>query len=283
MEQPEKCFVLVTGAARGIGRATAELLDRSGYHVLAADLAAADFRDLRENSSSRLETIELDITRVEEIEAVAGRISQLVGEEGLHGLINNAGIAINGPVEFVPLEEFRRIFEVNFFGHIAVIQAMMPLLRRATGRVINVTSGAVNLIAPYEGPYSSSKCALEAITEALHHEVAKWGIRVISVQPGWVDTRLFDSAVKDTDRIMEAMPESAHRWYGEVMDNRRGRIEDAREMSIGPEKVADVVLRALRARSPARRYLVGSAAKLWAVLGRLPVRARGVLFAKFAE
>jgi NAD(P)-dependent dehydrogenase (short-subunit alcohol dehydrogenase family) len=183
--------VVVTGTSTGIGRATALHLDRLGYRVFAGVRRAEDAVRLRSEGSERLAPVLLDVTDIGSIEAAAKTVSAEVGERGLAGLVNNAGIVTGGPLEFVPLDELRRQLEVNTVGPVAVIQHFLPLVRRGRGRVVFVSSIGGRFSQPIVGPYCASKFALEALADALRMEVAPSGIHVSLVEPGAVKTMIF--------------------------------------------------------------------------------------------
>ena len=154
--------IVLTGASTGIGEACALHFDKKGYRVFAGVRNEADGRKLKANASDRLTPVLLDVTDQQSIDAAA----QSIGRIEISGLINNAGIAVSGPIEMVPLDLFRRQFEVNVIGTVAVTQAFLPLLRQGRGRIVNIGSVAGRSALPLMGAYGASKCALEAITDA---------------------------------------------------------------------------------------------------------------------
>ena len=186
-------LALVTGASTGIGRACAIHLAALGFHVLAGVRDPADAPD-------GLEPLQLDVTSEEDVAAAAER----VGAE-LHVLVNNAGIAISGPVEIVPVEEWRRQIEVNLLGQVAVTRALLPAILRARGRVVNMSSIGGRVASPLFGPYSASKFALEAVSDALRREVAPHGVRVVSIEPGGIATPIWGKGMDDARRIVSTM------------------------------------------------------------------------------
>src|SRR6266568_4897165 len=164
--------VVVTGASTGIGEACALRLDRRGFRVFAGVRREVDGGALKQKASSRLTPILLDVTDASSIKSAAAAVVAALGEEGLSGLVNNAGIAIAGPLEFLPIDELRRQFEVNVIGQIAVTQAFLPLLRKGHGRIVNMGSIAGKSALPFTGPYCASKFALEALTDSLRNIVS---------------------------------------------------------------------------------------------------------------
>src|SRR4028119_876827 len=158
--------VVVTGASTGIGRACALSLDAMGFRVFAGVRKSEDGESLRKASSSRLTPVFIDVTDEQSIATAAAEVSRVVGDAGLAGLVNNAGVAIPGPLEYLPLEELRRQLEINLVGQLAVTQAFLPLLRKAQGRIVNISSLAGKLTTPFNGAYSAAKHGIEAFSDA---------------------------------------------------------------------------------------------------------------------
>jgi NAD(P)-dependent dehydrogenase (short-subunit alcohol dehydrogenase family) len=250
-------LALVTGASTGIGRACATHLAGLGFHVLAGVRDPADAPD-------GLEPLRLDVTSESDVAAAAER----VGAE-LHALVNNAGIAISGPVEIVPVEEWRRQMEVNLLGQVAVTRALLPAVLRARGRVVNMSSIGGRVANPLFGPYSASKFALEAVSDALRREVGPHGVRVISVEPGGIATPIWGKGMDDTRRLIGGMSEDAARRYATLIPAVTKVVERMALDGLPPEAVAEVVGRAVTARRPRARYVVGRDAKIQAIAARL--------------
>jgi NAD(P)-dependent dehydrogenase (short-subunit alcohol dehydrogenase family) len=267
--------VVITGASTGIGEACALHLDQLGMRVFAGVRRDADGDRLRQQASERLTPVQLDVTDEGSIAAAARMVDSEMGGRGLDGLVNNAGIAIAGPLEFVPIDELRRQLEVNVIGQVAVTQAFLPLLRRARGRVVNIGSVSGKLATPFVAPYAASKFAMEAITDALRFELQPWGIDVSIIEPGSVATPIWQKS-EDIARDMEArLPGTARALYGEQIDRlyEFGRETGAR--GIPPIKVAEAVAHAIRAKRPRTRYVVGMDARVQAALaGVAPDRVR---------
>ncbi|MEL6149406.1 MAG: SDR family oxidoreductase [Chloroflexota bacterium] len=268
---PATYHVLVTGASKGIGKAIALYLDQQGYHVMAGVRKEDDADMLRAEGSDRLKPIMIDVTKPEMIAAAAETVRETVGDDGLYGLVNNAGIAVASPMEFIPMEDFRWQMEVNLFGQVAVIQAMMPYIRMATGRIINITSIAGKFAVPHNGAYSASKFALEAVTDAMRSELAHWGIKSVSILPGAIKTEIFQSGRDIADDILEKLPSQAIEYYEKPMQASRDMFAQMESNAIPPVKVAEVVLTALTATNPRPRYIIGQDARLiYHVLRFLP-------------
>jgi NAD(P)-dependent dehydrogenase (short-subunit alcohol dehydrogenase family) len=247
--------VLVTGASTGIGEATALRLKGAGWEVHAAARKDADLERLRE---AGLNPLRIDVTDSDTIAAAKGEL----GERGLDGLVNNAGIAVSGPMEFLPLDELRQQLEVNLVGQVAVIQAFMPNIREATGRIVNVSSIGGKIALPLVGPYAASKFGLEAVSDSLRRELRPWGIHVSVIEPGGVVTPIWERGRETADRLEAEMGEEARTRYGKLADRIREETEKIPERGVAPDEVAKAIEHALTAERPKPRYVVGRDAKI---------------------
>lgn len=261
--------VVITGASTGIGAACALQLDRLGFAVFAGVRKPEDGVALQKAGSDRLVPLELDVTDLATIQKSRAVVVDATKERGLFGLINNAGIAVVGPLEAVPISDLRQQLEVNVIGQVAVIQVFLPLIRQARGRIVNMGSIAGLSTMPLMGPYSASKFALEAITDALRLEVQQWGIHVAIVEPGAIATPIWNkSAIEAAER--EASIETELRTlYKSVVTAMRKVVGEASKRAIPPDAVVKVVEEALTAPAPKTRYLVGTDAKLRVLMVRL--------------
>lgn len=267
--------ILITGASTGIGEACARWLDRQGHHVFAGVRRQADADRLRANASERLRPITIDVTDGASVLEARARIERDVGSDGLDGLVNNAGIAVAAPLEYVPLDEFRRQLEVNVTGQIAVTQAFLPILRRARGRVVFMGSIGGRMSVPFLAPYCASKFALEAIADALRVELQPWGIRVAIIEPGSIATPIWEKSGGDADAMRAKLPAAVMEHYGEAITAMRRAAAQTGRRGIPAEHVARAVEHALTAAHPRTRYLVGRDARIRAVLAALiPDRVR---------
>lgn len=263
--------VLVTGSSTGIGEACALHLAGIGFDVLAGVRSPDDARRLDEHPG--VTPVTLDVTDSAAV-AAAAEAAAAAGGGRLAGLVNNAGIAIAAPLELVPLDELRRQLEVNVVGQVAVTQAMLPLLRAARGRVVNIGSVGGLVALPMLGPYAASKFALEAVTDALRREVASQGIRVAIVEPASVRTPIWDKSEGVADEMAAGTGAEAERLYGSLIRAIRAGAEQARVEGLPPRAVAEVVAEALTAPRPHTRYPVGREARGRAIAARvLPDRA----------
>src|SRR5262245_30784632 len=272
--------VLVTGASSGIGRATALLLDRSGFEVFAGVRKREHGEALRQQASEWLTPIPLDVTDPQSIEAAGRSVADALGGRGLAGLVNNAGIDIAGSLEKASLTEVRLQFEVNVIGLLAVTQAFLPLLRRSKGRIVNIGSVLGRLAIPFMGAYSSTKFALEGLTDALRIELRPWDLQVSLIEPGTVATPLWSKthflAGEKEERV-----DADSRLYATANAAAQLAFSKFGETGISPDKVAAKVFEALTVLNPKPRYLVGRDAKAWSLLAALvPDRLRDRMLIK---
>jgi NAD(P)-dependent dehydrogenase (short-subunit alcohol dehydrogenase family) len=258
--------VVITGASTGIGAACALHLDRLGFTVFAGVRNPQDGATLQRQGVSGLIPLLLDVTDEVLIQKAQAFVSENVGGNGLYGLINNAGIAVVGPLEAVPIPELRRQLEVNVIGQIAVTQAFLPLIRQARGRIVNMGSIAGRGAMPLMGPYAASKFALEAMTDALRLELQQWGIEVSIVEPGAIATPIWEKSGKDAGNLETAMSMELRSLYAAVVAAVRKVVGEAAERAIAADTVAQAVEHALTASRPKTRYLVGTDAKLRALM-----------------
>ena len=263
--------VVVTGASSGIGKAVALRLARAGWRVFGGIRREEDAAALLEHG---IESLRLDVTVPAQI-AAAGEV---VGVE-LHGLVDNAGIAIAAPLELVPLDELRRQLEVNVVGQVAVLQAFLPALRRARGRIVLVGSVGGRSALPFLGPYAASKHALEAIADSLRVELAPWRIGVSIVEPASVKTAIWTKGAAQADAMRARMSHDRDELYAARIERFRA-VALKRGPGIDPDVVARAVEHALTASRPKARYLVGRDAHIRAWIERLPTRLRDRVLAK---
>ncbi|MBK1838651.1 SDR family oxidoreductase [Azospirillum sp. YIM B02556] len=262
---PEE-LAIVTGASSGIGAATARELARLGFHVLAGVRRNQDADAMREPG---IEPVMLDITDPNHIQTLADRVYGDPRGRAVRALVNNAGIPVNVPVEVYPLDAWRRLFEVNLFGHVAMTQALLPALVRSKGRVVNISSVGGKVAMATYGPYAGTKFALEAVSDALRREIAPSGVRVIVVEPGGVRTDMLGRASTIARELAATMTPEQGRRYDGLMHAVAAQTASAIEWSQTAEAVAEVIAKAVMARSPRTRYTVGRDAALVTFLARV--------------
>src|SRR5690349_18872377 len=261
--------VVITGASTGIGAACALHLDRLGFVVFAGVRKSEDGVALQKAGSHRLVPLELDVTDPTTIQKSHAVVLEATKKRGLFGLINNAGIAVVGPLEAVPISDLRQQLEVNVIGQVAVTQEFLPLVRQARGRIVNMGSIAGLSTMPLMGPYSASKFALEAITDALRLEVQQWGIHVAIIEPGAIATPIWNKSTIEAAEREAAIETELRTLYKPVVAAVRKVVGEASKRAISSDAVAKVVEEALTASAPKTRYLVGTDAKFRALLVRL--------------
>jgi NAD(P)-dependent dehydrogenase (short-subunit alcohol dehydrogenase family) len=266
--------VVVTGASRGIGAAIVRRLVGDGFRVVAGVRRTEDATRLRDRLGGRVLPVLLDVTDPDAVAATAELVGGEVDDRGLTGLVNNAGIAVAAPLEFLPPAELRRQLDVNVVGQHAVTQALVPLLRRGRGRIVNLGSIGDRVVAPVTGPYHVSKFALRAWSDTLRLELSPWGIEVVLVEPGAVATPIWETSIAAAERLRQVLPPNVEELYGRAMAAARaGALRNAAR-GMPAAEVATVVARALTVRRPRTRYLVGTDARVAAIVARLPDRLR---------
>jgi NAD(P)-dependent dehydrogenase (short-subunit alcohol dehydrogenase family) len=262
---------LITGASTGIGRATALRLDAAGWRVFAAVRKQADADALAAVGSDRLVPLILDITEPDRIAAAAGRIEAEGG--ALHGLVNNAGIAVPGPLEVQAIDDFRRQVEINLTSQVAVTQQMLPLLRQARGRIVFVSSIGGRVAFPMFGAYHAAKFGIEAVGDVFRQELRPWDISVSIVEPGSIDTPIWERGEREADALEGGASDAQQQLYGQAIEGFRKIARRTADRGIPPEKVAATIEHALSADRPRPRYLVGIDAKVQARLAKvIPTR-----------
>lgn len=257
--------LLVTGASSGIGKACALLMDRLGWRVFAGVRRLEDGESLRSQASPNLIPLILDITSTSNIQQAISSIQSVVGNRGLAGLVNNAGIAVAAPLEFIPIAEFREQLEVNLISQLAVTQACIPLLRQGRGRIVLVSSISGLVATPFLAPYAISKFGLEAMADALRRELMPWDIAVSVVEPGRINTPIWGKSLQHAENLLKRLPPEAEFHYGKAIARNLTRAERARG-GTSVEVVAHKIAHALTTRRPRIRYQVGMDARFGAWL-----------------
>jgi NAD(P)-dependent dehydrogenase (short-subunit alcohol dehydrogenase family) len=261
-----KKAVVVTGASTGIGRACSLYLIERGFRVLAGVRQQADAEKLLEDAANDLVPLFMDVTQAESLAEAAGKARELIDDGGLSGLVNNAGISITGPLEFLPIEDLRQQLEVNVIGQVATTQSFLPLLREGNGRIVNIGSLSGRTASPMLGPYAMSKFALAAFNDSLRRELHRWGIQVCLIEPGAIATPIWEKSIERAEIRFGQLEAEAQRLYAPIIESVRAAAVKMSETAIPVEEVAEVVHHALTAHRPRTRYLVGPDAKWMARL-----------------
>jgi NAD(P)-dependent dehydrogenase (short-subunit alcohol dehydrogenase family) len=265
-EIPKQRLAVVSGASSGIGAATARRLAAEGYHVLAGVRRSKDADALR---AINLEPIILDITDEAAIAELVQRIRADPGHRPLGALVNNAGMAVNAPLEAYKLEEWRRLFDVNLFGHVAMMQALLPALIESRGTIVNISSVGGKVAMATYGPYAGTKFALEAISDSLRREVAPLGVKVVLIEPGAVTTGMLEQVGDRGEKVMEAMTTAQRVRYGNLMHAVVAQAEASIASGASPEEAARIITSAITSSRPRTRYTVGRGTGMIVRLTRL--------------
>ena len=261
--------VVVTGASTGIGKAIALRLDQRGFKVFATVRKENDAKELASQASGELTPIFMDVTDQSSIDAAKILVNEAVGEMGLAGLVNNAGVAFTSPLEFVPINELRWLFDVNFFGLLSVTQAFLPLIRQKRGRIVNISSIAAIFVAPFHGPYSASKVALNGLSDAIRLELKPHGVQVSVIICGSINTPIWEKGSQISKRIVNSYPPQASELYGKQASNLGNYFLRLGRTGIRPEAAAKAVEHALTARRAKQTYYVGPDAYFYIISSKL--------------
>jgi NAD(P)-dependent dehydrogenase (short-subunit alcohol dehydrogenase family) len=264
---------VITGASTGIGRATPLHLARRGWQVFAGVRKEQDAESLRSESVPLLRSLMIDVTDGGSIERAAAEVRAVLDGRGLDGLVNNAGVGVAVPVEYVRLDVLRANFEVNVFGQIAVIQALLPLVRAAKGRIVNIGSVGDRLTIPFGGVLCGSKSAFASLNDALRLELHAFGIHVALVEPASIHTPAVEKTLGDMERTIADLPAEGAARYGVMLRAFAERAYRREKAGTSPDAVARTVEHALMDARPRARYLVGKDSTLLATLARfMPMR-----------
>lgn len=247
--------ILISGASTGIGRAASIHMARLGHTVWAGVRSKKSFDDLTRLNVQGLNPVILDVCDEDSIVACVSKIKKTSGM--LHALVNNAGIAVGGPVEAVSMEDWRRQFETNVFGQIRVTQECLPLLRESKGRIVNISSISGKVASPFMGPYTASKHALEAVSDSLRRELHTLGVKVIIVEPGAIATPIWEKSKSEARPKMEAMPAQLREVYGPIMNKFLLNLDKVIAKASPVNMVTRAIEHALLSSVPKSRYPVG--------------------------
>ena len=272
---------LVTGASTGIGRAAVKVLTSHGWRVFAGVRKAADADSLRQEFGDRVAPLLFDVTDAGAVRAAADNVRAALGGRTLKGLVNNAGMALGGPLAHQPVDQIRQVFEVNVLGPVTVSQAFIPLLGAdrslsgAPGRIVNITSVAGKLAPPFLGDYAMSKHALEAFSDTLRRELVIYGIDVIAIGPGAVVTPIWDKA-----ESADGTPYAATDFSAAIKTFRDYFIAEGRK-GLPAERIGEAIYAALTVPKPKVRYaVVPNRFANWTLPMLLPKRVVDRLLAK---
>lgn len=269
-------LAVVTGASTGIGAATARALAGRGFHVLAGVRREQDGDAIR---APGIEPVILDITDADHIRALGDRVNDDPQGRSVRALVNNAAIQANVPIEVYAIDEWRRMFEVNLFGQVAVTQTLLPALMRSKGRVVNISSVGGRVAMAGYGPYAATKFALEAVSDALRREMAPFGVGVVVIEPGAVRTEMLGRAIATAGELVSVMTPAQSRRYGALVQAVNAQAVSSTRTGLPADAAAEVIVTAVTARKPRTRYTVGREAAMIRWLPFLPDRALDRIFA----
>jgi NAD(P)-dependent dehydrogenase (short-subunit alcohol dehydrogenase family) len=260
---------VITGASSGIGRSCVERMSRAGWQVFAGVRREADRENLRREFAANVWPVLMNVENEASIAAGAADIERQLSGRGLDGLVNVAGIGMLRPVEYATMQDLRKIFDVNFFGQVAIIQAFLRLLRKKCGRIVNITTVGVNIAIPFGGLLNASKSAFAKLSDTLRLEMRSFGVRVIAIEPGSISTPAVDKTLGDLEKVILSLPAEAQALYGASIRKigRRGYAMEKNGSS--SDVVAAAVHHALTSSRPRIRYRVGKHAKLAATLPKI--------------
>ncbi|MEO6834985.1 MAG: SDR family NAD(P)-dependent oxidoreductase [Candidatus Tumulicola sp.] len=259
--------VVVSGASTGIGAATVELLAREGYVAFAGVRTPADAARLAAVHAN-VRPIALDVGDRASIDRAVQEI--VAAGVPLRGVVSNAGIALGGPLEHIRIDEFRELFEVNVFGALALAQAALPHLPEGRGRIVFVGSISGRLSVPYIGPYSASKFALRALSDALRVELSPVGIAVSLIEAGSVKTPIWAKGREAKDRILATLASTPRAHYRAAVEAVVAQTESEERLGMPVEQVARAIVHALTSAHPRPHYLLGVPARVGSLLALLP-------------
>jgi NAD(P)-dependent dehydrogenase (short-subunit alcohol dehydrogenase family) len=266
---PAPTWTVVTGASAGIGKALVERLARDGRNVIA--MARDPARVSIPNGPGRVETVRLDFDDPTGVEAASRDIGGIVGSAGLAGLVNMAGIIVEGPLEAVPPQAIRRQFEVNVIGPVALTQALLPLLAKARGTLVNIGAVSAYLTPPFYGPLAASKAALASFNDAMRQEFAPLGVKVVLIEPGAMKTGIFATSRAAREEWLAQRPDAERRYRPALAAMERAFEKSGAD---NPEVVVKVVVAALSGRRKKPRTVIGKGAGAFVMMSRLPIRLR---------
>jgi NAD(P)-dependent dehydrogenase (short-subunit alcohol dehydrogenase family) len=257
-----KKAVVITGASSGIGRAAVARMAQSGWRVFGTVRKAQDGDRLRSDLGASVAPLIMEVTDRASVKAAAEAVSSELHESGLDGLVNVAGVGKVRPVEYMSQDGLLEIFDINVFGQIAVTQALLPLLRTARGRIVNITSVGAHIAIPFGSLINASKSAFGILSDTLRLELHPFGVQVSVVEPGAIKTPAVDKTLGDVDAVIRSLPADGAAQYGEMLRAFARRAYKREMNGSSPDVVAHAIHHALTAAQPRTRYRVGKHATL---------------------
>jgi NAD(P)-dependent dehydrogenase (short-subunit alcohol dehydrogenase family) len=247
----------VTGAGGGLGRDIALGLATKGYIVFGTAMSAAEVQDLRDASGGRVSLTVCDMTKEQAVKAWAGGVSDALGDAGLDLLINNAGILTPGPIEILPLDAIRREFDVNVFGALSVMNAFLPALRKARGRIVQVSTWTASVPLPFNGPSGASKAAMEVFAAVYRAELKRFGIDVVVAAAGNMKTGGPAKTAAALKRVADDMTPEQRELYGRTFETFANTLNSMQSSGLESAAAAKRVIELAEQRPAPSRAPVG--------------------------
>lgn len=270
--------VVITGASSGIGYASVARMVSAGWNVFPSVRKAEDAQRLNKDFGNDLLPLLVDVTDQRTVGEAARKLESQLQHRGLDGLVNVAGIGMMRPLEYATDQELRRIFDINVFGQVAITQALLPLLRKAHGRIVNITSVGTHLTIPFGGLLNASKSAFAALSNAMRVELRPFGVQVSVIEPGAIKTPAVDKTLGDVEGVIASLPANGARYYGSMLRKFAKQAYAVESQGSSPDVVARAVQDALTSARPRIRYRVGKHARLLTTLPKvLPARLMDAL------
>jgi len=273
--------VVVTGVSTGIGWGTTKVLIAKGFRVFGSVRKQADADRLQNEFGNGFVPLMMDITDADAVYQAAQKVGSMIGDRNLIGLVNNAGIVVSGPLLYLRPSEYRRQLDVNMVAPLVVTQAFAPLLgtdkkrQGPAGRIVNITSSGAKVPIPLLGGYSASKAGLEGMSDVLRLELMLFGIDLVMIEPGFVNTTMYDKGEKED--LSEFKPTE---YWNAVQNFQKFIVAEGRK-GFSPERLGEAVHLALRTAKPKARYaVIKQRFKNWTLPGLLPARMLDAVVAK---
>lgn len=265
--------VLITGASTGIGYSLTKFLCERGHRVWAGVRKPEVLRHLKEEFPKSLTILKLDVVNEEDIDKAYQEISSTYDINQEFVLVNNAGIAVGGPVEALAFEEWHKLFDVNVFAPVRLTQKFLPLIRKTKGRVLNVGSISGRISTPFLASYNSSKFALRSFTDTLRREMAPLGVKVVLIEPGPVKTEIWSKSIAHSEDLIKNLSTEMQAVYGEGIEALRSGVLKTVQNAVPVEHVTKAMTSAIESEHPGFYYLLGKNAFLYFLMSRfMPAR-----------
>jgi len=279
-DMAHKGAVVITGASTGMGEYCAIGLAQRGYRVFAGVRKAADGEMLRKQAPSGLEPLIIDVVNEAQVRESAVTVEKALGGEPLLALWNNAGITVNGPLEFLPLDDLRRQLEVNVIGQVAATQAFLPMIRKSKGRILITGSIGGFFTTPMLIPYCMSKYAMEAMADGLRRELRPSGVKVVLLEPGGIKSKIWEKGISESEAFLKKAPPQMMEVYGWLVNALRRLAPQMEKGARPPKEVFDCVVHALESSRPRTRYRMGANSTAQKIIASLPDRVQDALVGK---